>query len=304
MPAHPPARPSARLVWTRYGKAQTRLLRVTRQGQRHEITDLNVSVALEGDFQAAYEAGDNSGVLPTDSQKNAVWALANQGVGEIEDFALRLARHFSAAHPSIARVRVTVEEYRWERIDVEGEPHPHAFRRPGGEIRRAEASCEEGREWVVSGIDGLTVLKSSGSEFQGFLHDRYTTLEDAFDRILATDVRARWLHAAGPADWTSSFGAVRRALLETFATFYSHSLQETLFAMGRAILDGVPGIDEVRLKMPNRHHFEVDLAAFGEQNEGLFFPADRPYGMIEGAVERPGTSPSRAVRPAWIWEEA
>jgi len=284
----------------RYGKAETRLVRVTRRDGHHELRDLNVSIALSGDFEAVHLRGDNASVLPTDSQKNTVYALAAEApVGEVEEFALRLARHFVATSGPVRRAVARVEEFGWARISVAGAPHPHAFRRDGSERRVAVVTCEAGVAWVVSGLDDLVVLKTTGSEFHGFARDRYTTLEETRDRILATAVTARWLHRAPEANWAESFAESRRALLETFAGHHSLSLQQTLYEMGRALLEGRPEVAEVRLTMPNRHHFAVDLAPFGLANDGeVFFAADRPYGLIEGTVRRDDAP----AAPAWVWE--
>jgi urate oxidase len=242
-----------RIVEQRYGKAETRLVRVTRHGERHDIKDLNVSVALAGDFEAVYVRGDNTGVLPTDSQKNAVFAFAKEhGVGEIEEFALRLARHFAAGE-RVRQARVDIEEYAWERIAAGGSPHPHAFARAGDERRLTSVNCGAGGEQVVSGLTGLVALKSAGSEFHGFLRDRYTTLEQTSDRILATAITAHWLFAGADADWTASFAGAREALLAAFAGHHSLSLQQTLYEMGRQVLAARPELVEVRLSLPNRH---------------------------------------------------
>src|SRR5215470_11569995 len=153
----------------RYGKAETRLLRVTRHADRHEIRELTVGVALEGAFEAAHLRGDNSAVLPTDSQKNTVYAFAADApLGEIEDFALRLARHFVSTSEAVRRATVHVDERPWERVEFGESGHPHAFRRAGEERRQARAVVETGRTWVAAGLDGLVVLKSAGSEFRGF----------------------------------------------------------------------------------------------------------------------------------------
>lgn len=281
---------SAVLGENRYGKAEVRLLRVRRDGDRHEIDDLNVGTALSGDFEAVHVRGDNSAVLPTDSQKNAVYAFAaEEPMGEIEDLALRLARHFLAG--PVRRARVRVERYGWTRIPVAGAPHPYAFADAGGERRVATVTCEAGGTWVVAGVAGLAVLKPTGSEFRGFARDRYTTLAETDDRVLATAVDARWRLATLDVDWSESFGAARRALLETFARQHSRSLQQTLYEMGKAVLEARPEVLEVRLVMPNRHHFAV--AAAGAR---VYSVADRPYGLIEGSVRRAGAPGA----PGWL----
>jgi len=264
-----------------YGKSETHVVRVTRQGARHEIKDLNVSVALAGDFADTHLTGDNSKVLPTDTQKNTVFAFAHDGVGEIEDFAIRLARHFVSEFAPVYRARVHVEEFGWQRI------HDHAFVRAGTEKRLAMVTCSDDGTWVVAGVSDLVVLKSTGSEFHGYIKDRYTTLPETHDRIMATSLTARWRFHDAQADWARSYAEVRRLLLDTFAAKHSLSLQQTLYTMGAAVLEARPEVVEVRISMPNKHHFVVDLSPFGLENPNeVFYASDRPYGQIEGAVSR------------------
>jgi len=276
-----------RLGDNQYGKAETRLVRVNRDADRHSITDLNVSTALAGDLAATHLTGDNSGVLPTDTQKNTVYAFARDGVGEVEDFALRLARHFVDTTPTIRRARVEIEKYSWARIPVDGQPAHHSFVRGAG-TRTTTVTYDGTRAWVVSGVDDLVVLNTTGSEFHGFHQDRYTTLPETFDRILATAVTARWRHTSADAtDWGESHRQAARHLLEAFSDTHSLSLQQTLHAMGERVLRNRPELAEVRLSLPNKHHFLVDLTPFELDNPGeVFFAADRPYGLIEGAVSR------------------
>jgi urate oxidase len=276
-----------RLGDNQYGKAETHVVRVTRNGAVHEIKDMTVSVSLAGDFAATHLTGDNRLVLPTDTQKNTVFAFAKQPIGEIEEFALRLARHFVREHGSVDRARVSIEEQSWTRVSVGGRPHPHSFERGGSEHRTTAVTCLNDSEWVVSGLTGLTLLKSGGSEFWGYRQDHYTTLPETRDRVLSTAVDARWRYADEGVDWAAAYGEARRVLVETFATRHSLSLQQTLFAMGEAVLEARPEIAEIRLSMPNKHHFVVDLEPFGLNNENeVFHASDRPYGLIEGTVSR------------------
>src|SRR4051794_2609061 len=183
-----------RLGINQYGKAETHLVRVHRDGERHSLRDLLVSVALAGEMEAVHLSGDNAAVLPTDTQKNTVYAFAKEApVGEIEAFALRLGRHFLGG--AIRRARVEVSEAPWTRIDG----HAHAFVQAGGERRACAAIVDGDGAWVLSGLAGLVVLKSAGSEFWGFPRDRYTTLAETRDRVLATAVTARWRHAGAEA---------------------------------------------------------------------------------------------------------
>jgi urate oxidase len=197
----------------------------------------------------------------------------------------------------VRAARVDVDEYRWERITAGGAPHPHAFVRAGQEIRTASAIVEDGGSgpgtWVLSGLRDLVVLKSTGSEFHGFLKDRYTTLAETTDRVLATSVTARWRYQEPAADWGAVHPSVRQILLARFAEVHSLALQQTLWEMGRAALEAHPEIAEIRLSAPNKHHFLVDLAPFGRQNPGEVFHADdRPYGLIQCAVQRDDAPPA------------
>jgi len=277
------------LTQAQYGKAEVRLLHVDRVGERHEITDLNVSIALAGDLTDTYLTGDNTNVLTTDAQKNTVYAFARKfGVSPVEEFAFRLASHFAGTGP-VERAQVRIEQYGWERIGARGAPHPHSFERQAGTRVTSVLAHADGGTEVVAGVTDLVLLKSSGSEFRGFLTDAYTTLEPTEDRILATAVRGHWRTAGRDVEWDASFRGARAALVEAFADTHSLSLQQTLYAMGEAVLAARPEVCEVRLTLPNKHHFLVDLAPFGLDNPGeVFFAADRPYGLIEGAVQRAG----------------
>lgn len=270
------------LATARYGKAETRVVRVDRSTNVHAVTDLNVSVALTGDLADTHLTGDNSNVLPTDTQKNTVYAFARDGIPAIEAFALRLSRHFVDTQPAIHTAEVSIESYAWQRLG------DHSFSRPnGGEVRTAEAHYDGRQARVTAGLTGLLLLNSTDSEFHGFAVDEYTTLPPTDDRILATAVDATWTYGNDDLDWDKAYAAAREALTGAFAGTYSYSLQQTLYAMGKRLIDDVPETVEVRLVLPNKHHFLVDLAPFGLDNPGeVFIAADRPYGLIEGTVRR------------------
>jgi urate oxidase len=272
----------------RYGKAENRVVRIYRDTARHEIRDLNVSTSLRGDFDDAHVSGDQAHVLPTDTQKNTAFAFAKQhGVTSPEDYAIALATRLLRATPAAIGARVEVEEYPWDRITVDGKGHDHAFVRRDGGVRTTAIEVAAETTVVESGVKDLVVLKSTGSEFKGFLRDDYTTLDEADDRVLATSLTATWRYAPGEHDWNAAHDDVRRRLLETFATTYSHALQETLYAMGTAVLEARAEVAEISLSAPNKHHHLVDLSPFGIENHGeVFIAADRPYGLIEATVTR------------------
>lgn len=291
----------ARLGANQYGKAESRVVRIVRGTDRHQIHDLNVSSSLRGDFDTAHVEGDQSAVLPTDTQKNTAFAYAKlHGVTSPEDYALAFGGRLLAATPVATSVQVRVEQYAWDRLGR------HAFARRGGDVRTCVVTVGRDRAHVLSGLQDLVVLKSTGSEFKGFLVDEFTTLAEADDRILATSLVARWRHESTDVDWNASYDAVRDVLLSTFATTYSRALQETLHLMGSAVVDTLPGIPEIRFSAANKHHFLVDFSGFdvegtpfeGLSNEGeVFIAADRPYGLIECQVSR---DDAVAADEAWL----
>jgi urate oxidase len=268
-----------------------RLVKVRRppRGQEsspHQLADLTVDIQLEGAFDAVYTEGDNRSCIATDTMKNTVYALARQDqIAHIESFALRVAEHFGA-QSGVTRVRIAAAEQRWDRMSAAGRPHPHAFIRAGNEQWTTAVTREGGGSEIVSGVANLVILKTTGSAFKGFPRDRYTTLADADDRILATSVTATWRYRRG----TRDFGArarIRQRLIETFAELDSRSVQHTLYAMGEAALDVCDEISEVTLTLPNRHHLLVDLSPFGLDNpDEIFVPTEEPFGLIEATVKR------------------
>jgi urate oxidase len=273
----------------RYGKAEVRVMRVARAagpGGGDVIRDWNVSTSLSGDLAATHLSGDNSAVLATDTQKNTVYAFAQQlGPVEPEVLGLELAAHFVGTRRQITRARVSIEEYGWAPI---GETR-HSFARTGEMTRATRVIHDAGAGVsVVSGLENLIVLNTTNSEFWGFPRDEYTTLAETRDRVLATQVSAWWRYrgaAAQDTDWGAAFGLARDALLSAFSETYSYSLQQTLYAIGERIIEAVPDVCEARLALPNKHHYLVDLAPFGLPNDNeVYYPGDRPYGLIEGTV--------------------
>ncbi|PZE28668.1 MULTISPECIES: factor-independent urate hydroxylase [unclassified Curtobacterium] len=293
---------SVHLGPNQYGKAEVRLVRVTRDTDRHEIEDLTITTQLRGAALAdSYTSGDNAKVLATDTQKNTVYAFAREhGVHSPEEFLLRLGRHFTTAFDWYEGATLTADQHGWARIPVDGRDHDHAFVRAGSGTRTAVVQVDGDDVHVLAGVTDLTVLKSTGSEFHGFPRDRYTTLAETDDRILATSVTARWRYlpeaVEAGIDWNATHAGVLERMLATFADLHSYALQQTLFAMGRAAIEAFPEIAEVRFSMPNKHHFLVDLAPFGLDNPNeVFYAADRPYGLISGSVVRDGVAEAPAA---------
>jgi urate oxidase len=280
-----------------YGKHSIRLVKVVRGERRHDLRDLTVDVALGGDLEPTYVDGDNSGVLATDTMRNTVYALAREHqLADVETFGLALVDHLLTT-PRTRHARVRLVEHGWDRIRVDGRGHEHAFTRATGGERTATVTGGGDDRQVIAGIAGLSVLRTAGSGWSGFLRDRYTTLPETDDRILATVVEADWSYRDTGVDFGRCWDGVREQLLTSFTDHYSPSVQHTIYHMGEAVLDRFPEVERIHLSLPNRHHLLVDLSPFGLDNPNeVFVATEEPYGLIEATVER--------VPEARAWEAA
>ena len=278
-----------RLGCNNYGKSRVRLLRVAHETERNEIKELTLAIRFQGDFETVHTKGDNTAVLPTDTMKNTVYALARQQpLASVEDFSRQLIRHFLDTCSEALCIEVDAKEDLWTRIDSNGKPHATAFRRAGEDKRTAALSGTRDAITISGGVENLIAMKTSNSAFEGFRKDRYTTLPETHDRILATSIKADWLYTSAPSlDFDKIWQDVRTTLLETFAAHDSLSLQHTLYAMGEAVLARFRELCSIRLSLPNKHYNLVNLAPLGLDNPAeVFLPTDEPHGLIEGTVER------------------
>jgi urate oxidase len=266
-----------------YGKSAIRLVKVVRDETPQRVRDLTVAVALEGEFDASYSAGDNSAVIATDTMKNTVYALASEQLtGSIEAFGLALGRHF-LAEPQVELARVSIEEHAWRPIG----PAPDAFSRDPSSTRTAVVGFGRDLVTVDAGFTGLTVMKTTRSAFAGFPRDRFTTLAETSDRIMATKVTTSWRYVSPDVDFDASFAAVRSTFLEVFADHFSDSVQASIWIIGKAILERHPAVSEISMSMPNLHHWTVDLSPFGIENDReVYVSTTEPHGLIEATIRR------------------
>ena len=274
----------------RYGKSRIRVVTVRRGPERHDFRDLTVAVALEGQFEAVHTHGDNTGVIATDTMKNTVYAFARDRLtGSPEAFGLELARHF-AAYDIVARATIELVEHQWRRIRAGDAESPDSFLRLGQHSRLATITADrEGAAEVVAGIDDLIVMKTTKSAFAAFDRDRYTTLPEVDDRLMATKIRATWGYRAGGDgfDFDVAWKRATVALMDSFAEHFSPSVQASIWIMGTAMMDAEPSIEWVRMVLPNLHHWKVDLAPFGLDNPGeVFVSTTEPHGLIDATVHR------------------
>jgi urate oxidase len=279
---------SVMLARNNYGKSAVRVAKVHRRPDRHEIKDLAVSIQLEGDFARAFTDGDNSMVLPTDTMKNTVYALAAQHPLEpIESFGAVIAAHLLEHCPSASQARVEIVERTWARLLVHEKPHPHAFARETSEERTAAVTSTREYAFVEAGVDELLVMKTAHSAFKDFLKDDFTTLPETDDRLLATVLKATWLYVDSDLAFDGCWRGIRQMLLDVFAEHQSASVQHTLYAMGQSALEMFEEILEIRLSMPNKHFIPFNLAPLGLENKNeIFVPTQEPYGLIEATVRR------------------
>ncbi len=277
-----------KLARQQYGKALVRVMKVTRKQEWHEVKEITVAVMLEGDFADSYTSGDNSKVVPTDTMKNTVHALSRECLGqEIEEFAVALAQHFLKKYSQVSQASIQVSEKLWRRLAVDGREHPHTFLGGAQESPFTEVTATRAQATVESGIDDFLVLKSTGSGFEGYPKDEFTTLPETKDRILATSIRGIWRYHKPPKNYGEANRRIVEAMLKVFATDYSPSVQTTLYDMAGAALKAVPEISGITLKLPNKHYLPINLTPFGVKNENeIFLPTSEPHGQIEATVTR------------------
>ncbi|WP_058955653.1 factor-independent urate hydroxylase [Kocuria rhizophila] len=278
-----------------YGKAENHVVRIHRDTDRHVIRDLVVTSQLRGDFEAVHTQGDNAHCVPTDTQKNTVFAFVQKyGVDSPEALLLKLSEHFTSEFEWVSGGRWAADEHAWDRIN----DNDHCFVQNKQEVRTAVVVTDGPRSTVISGFKDLTVLKSTESGFQGYPKDQYTTLPETTDRIMSTDVATRWRYSTTDVDFDAVYQDVKKIILDKFTDHYSRALQETLYLMGKAVIEAHPEIDEIKFSCPNKHHFVYDLGFCDLPNDNeTHYAADRPFGLIEATVQRKDAQPDEN---AWV----
>jgi urate oxidase len=281
-----------------YGKSRVRLVKVVRHADHHDLYEWSVNVYLTGDFAACFLAGDNTGLLATDTMKNTVYAVARaSSAAAMEDFAIELATFLSKRNPQATSVRIEIEEKTWIRIKArtasgEVEKHPSAFLQRGPDVHTTTVVLTPAaRPTVTSGVKGLVILKTANSAFAGFKRDELTTLPETHDRLFGTEATIDWLYSTLPPDYASTRTRLMDTLLTTFANHDSLSVQQTLYAMAEAALAAEPAISEITLTMPNRHNIPIDFQKFAppfkySNDNTIFVPIDEPSGHIHARVVR------------------
>jgi len=235
----------------------------------------------------------------TDTQKNTVYYIAKQFKSPCspEEFAIAVAKHFVDHYPPVTKAKVKVEASPWKRISIQGQPHDHAYTMQGTEIRTAYCEYSKnasknaaGPEVVLGGVKDLKVLKTTQSGYVGFAHDKFTTLPDVTDRIVATSVTANWKYSKQPTHYDKTFESVRAALLDAFfgppqGGVYSPSVQYTLHQMATVVMDRVPEVSSVFMNMPNLHFLPINPVT-SKFEDDVYTPTSEPHGDISAVVTR------------------
>ena len=277
------------LIKNRYGKGRVRVMRIHRDGDRHEVSQLNIKAMMEGDFARTFTYADNSNMVSTDTIKNVVNVVARENTSlSPEEFCQVLAKKFLDTYPQVASVAITSHETKWERLSFGGKPHPHSFVLDSNGKPTVEVTAKRGgASTLVSGIDGFAFMKSTQSGWENYVKDRYTTIPETADRLCATSMVASWKWADRPASYPAANARILATLLEVFSTTYSKSVQDSLYRMGEAALAAVPEISEISMACPNMHFILMNLSTFGlDNNNDVFLPTDEPHGQIECTVGR------------------
>ncbi|KAH1038108.1 hypothetical protein J1N35_039851 [Gossypium stocksii] len=292
----------------RHGKARVRVGRVWRSkdGCRHFMVEWNVNISLLSNCVAAYVRDDNSDIVATDTMKNTVYVKAKECSEQLsaEEFAILLGKHFTSFYPQVFTAIVKIVEKPWERISVNGQPHEHGFKL-GSEKHTTEAIVQKsGVLQLTSGVEGLSLLKTTQSGFEGFIRDKYTALPETRERMLATEVTASWRYSCESVSsipqkslyFNEQYLNVKKALVDTFfgppeRGVYSASVQSTLLQMAKAVLGRFGDISSVKLKMPNIHFLPVNISSkdhgsIVKFNDDVYLPTDEPHGSIEASLGR------------------
>ncbi|CAA0839178.1 Uricase [Striga hermonthica] len=291
----------------RHGKARVRVGRVWREPNgRQNFVEWSVNISLLSDCLPAYTNGDNSDIVATDTMKNTVYVKAKECKQPLspEDFAIVLGKHFTSFYHQVSSAIINIVEKPWERIDINGQPHEHGFKL-GSEKHTTDVIVKKsGALQVISGVQGLAVLKTTQSGFEGFIRDKYTILPETRERMLATEVTASWRYPfesltsvpSKQSYFSEKYMDVKKVLIETFfgpakGGVYSPSVQSTLYYMAKAVLDRVPDVSSIQLKMPNIHFLPVNLSSKDNPvivkfEDDVYLPTDEPHGSIEATLSR------------------
>jgi len=276
------------LLQKTYGKSRVRVMRVHRQDDWHEVRELTVQAMLTGGFDSSFTHADNATSVSTDTVKNVVNVVARENMAlGTELFCAAVAQRLLETYSAVDSATVSAHETKWSRLPVNGTPHPHSFLLDSNDKPFAKVVAARSGVTTESGVSGFTFMKSTQSGWEHYTKDRYTTIPETHDRLVATSMDASWRWQAAPASYEAANAKILETLLTVFATTYSHSVQDSLYRMGTAALESVPEIADISMACPNKHYLLLNLSPFGLDNANQVFVAtDEPHGQIDCTVGR------------------
>ncbi|XP_053106504.1 uricase-like [Hemicordylus capensis] len=293
-------------VNSEYGKNGVRLLSIRREGNTHCIKEIEVSVHIRLNSVNEYLNADNSSVIPTDTIKNTIQALAKcRGIRTIEEFGLDICDHFITSFCHVVYCNAFIQEAPWQRLEKDGVPHVHAFMYSSEGSRFCEVERTENCAPIVfSGIKDLKLMKTTQSGFAGFFKDEYTTLPERKDRVLSIETLIKWCYGECPEglDYDCIWRTAHESALDAFAGppetgHYSPSYQRTVNCIQTYIMERIPEIKEVEVILSNIHYSVTDLKQLGLTNDKeILTPQDTPFGACASTLRRnkcPETEPKR-----------
>jgi urate oxidase len=276
------------LLQKTYGKDHVRVMRVERKGDRHDVRELTVRAMLTGDFDETFTKADNTGSVATDTVKNIINVVARENIAlGTELFCAAVAGKLLDLYPGVDSAAVSGHETKWDRLAVDGTPHAHSFVLDNNGKPFAKVVATRSGMTTESGLSAFTFMKSTGSGWENYIHDGFTTIPETHDRLAATAMDASWRWRDVPRDYEAANAKILSQLLKVFATTYSASIQDSLYRMGMAALEAVPEMSDISMACPNKHYLLINLSPFGLDNANQVFVAtDEPHGQIECTVGR------------------
>jgi urate oxidase len=276
-----------------HGESRLRMLRVVRRGDRHDARDLTVACQFEGHFADAFVGGTAHGLLPGEALKSLIHATARQHTSaEIEHFGLALCERLMSNYAKVTRARVEISEQPWSRLEVGGKAQGQAFLAGPPERRTVAVTSNGAQVAVISGIDQLTIMRTSGlaPTRRGAPQPDDSGREDSLQPLLVATLSAQWTYSSPDVTFGPYRQGIRSAIVETFGCHASRSVQHTLYAIGEVVLSSYEELTDITLTLQERPYRPVDPFSASvdqpDRPDDLFVAVEEPLGVVEVTVER------------------
>ena len=152
-----------------------------------------MQLLIEGDFDSSFSRAENQKVIPTDTQKNICYVVAHDtDFSSIEEYGVALTGHMLQNYSWVSKATATIIGDVWDRMTIDGSPHPFSFRRAPYNRYARVVSGADGSLSVHGGVRNYTVLKTTESGFINYPKCKHTTLKETKDRFLSTTGDLTW----------------------------------------------------------------------------------------------------------------